>query len=122
MIPKVSGKMHPDVLGEVVNDPWNLSPICREEHVYLDRNKIKAFRERGVTGLVDFIGGGGYPTSKGEELMVVQRRHFVYVLENIINKIRYLNGDAPIQHRDDYKRASDRGNHYIDRLLTLGIE
>ena len=115
VFPKISGKEHKQILGELVHNRRNWAPLCIPEHRRVDRVKIKEYREGGVSGLVSFI-GEHYPQSPSEEILGVQRRQFAFLFSELAKTIQELNGDADRRFKEDYIKALDKSLKLSDRF------
>lgn len=120
MVPKIVGRQY-DFFTGIVKDAMNLIPVCRKEHDAIDLQKIDAYRQNGISGLVDYL-GRDYPISPEEDTAVMQRRHLAYVLAEIVVKRVELNGTINGSLALDFDRAVDLANLHIDRFVSLGIE
>lgn len=116
-VPKVAGRNHRLLLRDVVRDPQNLVPLCFGEHRVIDRGKISAYWQQGISGVVRFI-GEEYPQSPDPLLLAVQRRQFAYIMDLIAKQVTRLNGDAPREFRDDYERAKDAALRFAEVFST----
>jgi hypothetical protein len=75
IVGKAMAKVHPFVFGSFVYSDKNLAPLCEPDHQKADRNKIREFKERGVSGLINYLGeDSGYPKSPSERILLMENQ------------------------------------------------
>lgn len=92
IVPKLVGKVHSEILKELVLNRRNLAPLCIDHHRRIDRLKFKAYATNGLAGLINFL-GENYPMCSIEEILLVQRSQFNFIFSEIADKINVLDSD-----------------------------
>jgi hypothetical protein len=109
---------HIHALAGVISSRKNLAPLCWTHHCHVEKRKKKRFENSGLFGVVNYL-GYDYPRDDNPHVRALHNSQLADLFRQIARNITNLNGDAPVDSREDYKRVYDLTLTYAERLKRV---